>query len=82
MHDAGRAEQADALTDDTPELLWRWDVRDAKVLGKGLRSTATDSRKRLVQVSGRMETRNRIVPHDLHEHAMPPCSWPASTAQL
>jgi hypothetical protein len=61
MHDVGRAEQADALTDDTPELLWRWDVRDAKVLGKSLRSAATDSRKRLVQVCGRIETRNRVT---------------------
>lgn len=54
MHHAGCAEQANALTDETPELLWRWDLRDAKVLGKGLRSAATDSRKRLVQVCGRM----------------------------
>lgn len=58
---AGCAEQADALTDDTSELLWRWDVRDAKVLGKGLRSAATDSRKRLVQVCARMETRSKLI---------------------
>ena len=49
---AGRAEQADAMTDNTRELLWRWDVRDTKALGKALRPAATDCRKRLVQVCG------------------------------
>ncbi len=47
---AGRAEHADALNDETPELLWHWDVRDAKVLSKAVRPDAMSRRKRLVQV--------------------------------
>ena len=47
---AGRAEHADALTDETPELLWHWEVRDTKIIGKALRPTAVDCKKRLQQV--------------------------------
>eukprot|EP00891_Asterochloris_glomerata_P000427 jgi/Astpho2/427/Aster-03475 len=50
----GSADALDASEDTSGAALWRWEVRDAKVLPKGLREEAVAMKKRMQRVRDRL----------------------------
>ena len=48
---AGSADSLDASEDTSSTALWRWELRDAKVLPKGLREEAAAMKKHMQRVS-------------------------------
>lgn len=49
--DAGVADTVDPLEDESEDALWRWELRDVKVLPKALRSKAQELKRNLHKVS-------------------------------
>ena len=48
---AGSADSLDASEDMSSAALWRWELRDTKILPKGLREEAVAMKKRMQRVS-------------------------------
>ena len=48
---AGSPDSLDASEDTSSTALWRWELRDTKVLPKGLREEAVAMKKRMQRVS-------------------------------
>lgn len=66
MRLADGSEGRDALEDCTESFLWRWELRDMKVLPKALQPAAKMRNKALQQVSSRLRMSVSLLCYDVH----------------